>query len=505
MKKQAVKNEKGIKEISQRDVAYFLIRLAILLLTAFLCFYKLDAKYVDAWDEARHGVNAYEMANGGSIIQNTYLRQADYYNLKPPISMYGIMLGFKLGGNTVWGLRFCSAMVYLFLVAIAGKFAKRFGDLESFLVMLFLALNTTAFQAHMIRSGDADSLYVFFFSMAMFAMMNIEMDVRYVYLCGLLASLAFLTKSFHALLIPAIGFVYLLITGLIKKMKVKDWLIFLAALLGPVLVWGLLRMRIDGTTFLKAMWETDVLGRTSGELKNNISPFTYYLEYFFGASSGKVTIYACALVILLIGVFRYPYIVSFARRSKWLGFALWLVVPFLAFSLVTNKLIWYVYPALIPLLMVAGIFTAKLIQDKQLGKGLRIIASIITCFLVVYFARQEVLTINAQGANEIQTLLGKINNEAMVIGCDAYVEYRQEDSIGDTKAWCQQDVFVMEITGDYHCINGGLEELEKQNQSNDSKKILLIYNQSLQLNHELLKDLEPVLRSENYNVYVISK
>ena len=60
---------------------YILCYILLLGLVIFLAFYRLDAKYVDPWDEARHGVNAYEMANGGSLVQNTYLRQADYYNL----------------------------------------------------------------------------------------------------------------------------------------------------------------------------------------------------------------------------------------------------------------------------------------------------------------------------------------------------------------------------------------------------------------------------------------
>lgn len=77
-------------------------------------------KYVDPWDEARHGVNAYEMANGGSLIQSTYMRQADYYNLKPPLSMYGIMLGMAIFGNTVFALRFYAALSYVLLALCVG-------------------------------------------------------------------------------------------------------------------------------------------------------------------------------------------------------------------------------------------------------------------------------------------------------------------------------------------------------------------------------------------------
>jgi len=101
-----------MKTIPKKTIWYPILFILLIGLIAFLSFYKLDVKYVDPWDEARHGVNAYEMANGGSLIQSTYMRQADYYNLKPPLSMYGIMLGMAIFGNTVFALRFYAALMY---------------------------------------------------------------------------------------------------------------------------------------------------------------------------------------------------------------------------------------------------------------------------------------------------------------------------------------------------------------------------------------------------------
>ena len=39
----------------------YLIYLGLTLVAAFLCFYKLDVASLQHWDEARHGVNGYEM------------------------------------------------------------------------------------------------------------------------------------------------------------------------------------------------------------------------------------------------------------------------------------------------------------------------------------------------------------------------------------------------------------------------------------------------------------
>ena len=43
------------------------------LMTAFLCFRCLGIKAIDSWDEARHGISAYEMLKNGNFLENTYL------------------------------------------------------------------------------------------------------------------------------------------------------------------------------------------------------------------------------------------------------------------------------------------------------------------------------------------------------------------------------------------------------------------------------------------------
>ena len=472
--------------------------LLVLGLVIFLSFYRLDAKYVDPWDEARHGVNAYEMANGGSLVQNTYLRQADYYNLKPPMSMWCIMLSMKLFGNTVFALRFYSAFCYVLLTALAGLFARQYGRLESLLVMIFLAVNTTPFQAHMIRAGDADSLYVLLFTLAMFAMMKVGENVRYVYACGLLFALAFLTKSYHAGVILAIGGLYLLLTGDLLRMKVRHFCGFFAATVLPVLGWALLRMRIDGLTFLKAMWETDVLGRTDGTLQNNIAPFSYYFSYYFGATSGKVTVYLCALVICLIGGFLFSDRLGWKNRRQYLGYVLWFAVPMLAFSAVKNKLLWYVYPALIPLLMAAGILLGKILKKRECLPVLRGLLAAAAVCAVCYFVRAELTVISQQGGNEFQMLIADAARESGLRGCEVYVEYDPDNSV-----WNQQDVFVAEISGDYSCVNGGMTYLLTRDVYQGEEGLLFVSEESYGDSSALYEDRDLVTRSENFRVYRI--
>ena len=105
---------------------YWIFFAAACLTLAFYCFRCLDVQYVDSWDEARHGVNAYEMIQNGDYIRHTYNYVVDDWNLKPSISYWGIILGFRIFGYSVLGLRFCSALAYLLTGIGCGLFAKRY-------------------------------------------------------------------------------------------------------------------------------------------------------------------------------------------------------------------------------------------------------------------------------------------------------------------------------------------------------------------------------------------
>ncbi len=476
----------------------------LIALIAFLSFYKLDAKYVDPWDEARHGVNAYEMANGGSLFQNTYLRQADYYNLKPPLSMWCIMLGMAIFGNSVFALRFYSALCYVVLAVAAGLFIKKkYGNAESLFATAFLAVNTTAFQAHMIRAGDADSLFVLLFTLAMICMMQIPEKKSNLYWCGLFFSLAFLTKSFHAGVIAAIGGLYLILTGEIKKLSVKNWLLFLASIFVPLLLWAVPRAMIDGTAFFQKMWETDVLGRTDGTLQNNIAPFTYYAEYFFGASSGKVTPYLCALVICLIGLFLFSKSFAWKNREKYIGWVLWAAVPFAAFSLVTNKLLWYMYPVLIPLLLAAGIVTARVLKNSQVLVAMRSVFAVVVVFVLLYFTGNVYDTICSQGPNEFQELVKEVAAFEEYQGCDAFVDYGLNEDGSIQSAWSQQDVFVAQAYGDFNCVEDGYMGLMLRSTLTGETGLLFVGDDVYEEYGSFYKEREIIARSEHYYALLV--
>lgn len=480
----------------------------------YLCFYHLDVKWVSEWDEARHGVNAYEMYKNKNLIINTYNYSNDYWNLKPPLSYWGIMLGFKLFGFQVFSLRFYSALSYFITCIVASLFAKRTSKLASLFTMAFFCAGSLAFVAHMARAGDADSLYTMFFTISMLAMMKIHENKKMLYVSGLCFALAFLTKSWHAGMIVIIGGLYLLITGELKKLKPKEWLLFILSFTLPLFLWALARFIADGSTFFIEMVNQDLLNRTEGALEGHEFPLAFYFEYIFKGYYQNMDgtysliskdslygnyIYKFALAISSIGAIFFNVLFQKEYGKKFLGYLLWFFVPFIVFSITKTKLIWYVYPALIPLTMVAGIYTAKLLSSEQILFKVKWILLIVVTILLIKYTNMNINAIQEVKGDSFQSFIAdSVSQDSSYAGANAYVF--TGDSETPKTEWSQDVLFLGEINGDYRCIDGGLDAFLA---SQDSS-VLYISTNYYELYKEIeLRDCTILYQSEDY--YLLEK
>ena len=473
------------------------------LVLAFFCFRCLDVSYVDSWDEARHGVNAYEMIQNGDYIRHTYNYQTDDWNLKPSISYWGIVLGFRLFGYSVTGLRFISALSYLLTGIACALFAKKYSKEASILVLGFFCANERPLSAHLARAGDADALYMLFFTLAMLAMLRVRENHKRVYACGFLFSLAFLTKSWHAGMIAAVGGLYLLGTGELFRLKRKEWGGFLLSVFLPLLLWFGWRFTKDGFFFLRQMVEVDLLARTgSSNFEGHEFPFSFYYDMVFGAEG---FIYRWLMLICLAGLAAG--LVWLWKTRSWkqtresgtlqdvFGYLLWFLIPFLGFSLIRTKLIWYCYPCTVPLIMGAAVFLGKALnipfhmerekmeavclnrgtyKETAGGKiaGVKLAASLAIWILAAgcaagtgyYMWNSYLHVIREAHGDPFQLFIQEsVERDAEYAGVKAYICVPGEDpeKIGN---WDQNVLFMAEISGDFHCTDGGAEAFLKENE-----------------------------------------
>lgn len=462
---------------------------AACLTLAFYCFRCLDVQYVDSWDEARHGVNAYEMIQNGDYIRHTYNYQVDDWNLKPSVSYWAIALAFRIFGYSVFSLRFFSALSYLAAGIACGLFARRYSKEASIFVLGFFCANTRPLSAHLARSGDADALFFLFFTLAMLAMLRIRKKRSLLYFCGLLFSLAFLTKSWHAGMIGACVGLYLLFTGELFRLKLKEWGFFLLSVFAPLLFWFGWRFTRDGLAFPRQMLEVDLLARTgSSNFEGHEYPFSFYYDTVFG---DRAFIYPWLIGICLLGALAG--LVWIVWKKAWkkeifldcLGLCLWFFVPFLGFSLVGTKLIWYCYPCTAPLFLGAAILIGFFLRlplafgegeeafahagegkvgwKQEAFTGITGLFAAALIFMTVYYMRDTYFTVirGAHGDGLQLFVEESVDRDDAYAGRKAYIMAPTEkpENLG---SWDQNVLFMAEISGDFHCATGGVEGFLKE-------------------------------------------
>ncbi|MBU5487377.1 glycosyltransferase family 39 protein [Clostridium sp. MSJ-8] len=488
-----------MKKAKQKQELFCNIILILLFLVlAFITFYNLGEFKVNDWDEARHGVSAYEMLKNKNYIINTYNYENDYWNLKPPISFWMIMLSYKLFGTTIFTMRLYSALSIIILAICVVLFIKKKYDKFTAITWLFLfCCCAPIYYSHMGRNGDADAIALLFLTIAMLSMLKINTNVKNLYLAGFFFALVFLTKSWHSLSIVAIGGLFLIATGLIKKLKLKEWIYFLLSFIVPIGAWGILRYCNDGSKFFVNMVQYDLLKRTSTGIEGNGQNFFYYFKYLITHNLFQAT----SIVILVIGfILLFKKVknsktkTSILNKNDTIGYLLWIFVPLILFSLAKTKLDWYIIPIMIPVLIVASIIFSEIIKNSNQNKILFRVISLVFIALNLLNFIKIVNYINNPLKDSLQDFItNEVSTNTDLKGDNAYIDV-------DTSNWSQSLLFLGEIEMDFKCNDGGISSYLK-----DNSKSVLITTKEKYLNNKDLNKEDILVQSSNGNYILLYK
>jgi 4-amino-4-deoxy-L-arabinose transferase-like glycosyltransferase len=448
------------KSISFIEENYRIFLAIILAVAAFNLFYNLGVEPIRDWDEARHGVNAYEMLRNKDYIVNTFAYEADYYNLKPPLSYWMVMAGYKLAGFTPLGLRIFSAISAFSTILIVALFVKyKHGVLASIISAAVLTSTVQYIISHCARTGDADSLFVLLFTLSMLSMALMEKSRRWLYLAGFSFSLAFLAKSWHSGAIAAVGGIYILFSGYILKIKLKEWALFIASTVLPVLLWGVVRYTRDGFEFFKEMITYDLLARTATPLEGHAGSVYYYiltLRYY----------YFYWIIIICAGFLLY---LLFCRedlkQQGWryvLALALWIVVPLLLFTKAKTKLSWYIIPIYPAMAICIGVFCSNLLKLKGRNLVLKLIVSVALLGSFYKSERMILDKIVKVEPNGVQNTLMLLKGSREFRGANIYTVC---GTYGGPKHWDQSAFLAAELYGDLKPQGGGVDNFMKDSSS----------------------------------------
>ena len=438
--------------------AIYIFFLGIVVLSIFI---RLGAGEVLQTDEATHGVNAYEMLRHGNALVNTYKYAVDYFNSKPPLSLWCIMLSYRIFGTGSFGLRFASAISGCLLCIIFSVFLKKnYGAAAAISFTAAFPLMTALFEFHMFRAGDMDAIYCLLFGIAMIALYETSKGKKgMLQLYGAAFGLAFLAKSIHAGVILVIGCLFL--PCMWRNLKRKS--VILAALIAAGIpgIWALARFRFDGTGFLYTM----VFGEASDKIRSSVN-----LAYLQDIVKSKIWIMMLAVLLLdlLTGLTdreRKGSIRTFlaARCKDNYLYILWLCVPVLLYSCAGSHMPWYIYTSYIAAAVVTGITVQDIVRRLCHRKILLTIFMLLYCTICLTVAGRQLQRLNLSGTggnpglqcySALQEFKEKYGNKYNAR--KVYIE-NNDNVYAEQGVWENDYVFYAETSNDFRCCDGGVK------------------------------------------------
>lgn len=368
-----------------------LIILVVLFLSCIPYFCKLDSLPIQLWDESRVSMNALCMYYNGDWGMTYYLDEPDMWNTKPPLLVWLQVIFMKLLGPGELAIRLPSALaavatgILLFWTA-----RKVYGNNLSGVIAAFILSTTPLFvNAHGMRTGDYDSLLLFWVSAFIFCSFfcsqsyrheRIKEAHRYLYIASLALSLAVLTKGVQALIVVPAVLAFVIFYGGPRRI-LKDKHLYFAFLLFVLIAgaWYLGR-EIKSAGYLQAIWENELGGRyfDSDSLLNRKSGYFYPTYLWEEYRWGTAIFGGCLLYAVLYG----------RKRSR--VFALYLalcIVFYLSIlSMSVTKIWWYMLPIVPPMtLIIAGIGVPVMYRLKKLYRP-AVIAPVSLLLVVFFFA-----------------------------------------------------------------------------------------------------------------------
>ncbi|CDD46576.1 putative uncharacterized protein [Firmicutes bacterium CAG:534] len=413
-----------------------------------LCFYHLGEAGTHNTDEARHIANAYEMFKNHNFWINTYRQETDYFNYKPPLSMWCIMLNFQIGGISLFTARVYSAIcMMLSYAAIVFFLWKKMNPLSTIFFGLAFVSGLDLFLFHAARSADADAVYLLCYIGAMLFLYLSEEKPYCMIGCGLCLSLAFMAKCMH--IATAIVILLCYLPRLYKRLKAKHWILGGLAAIIPTGIWAVIRLSYDGLTFFRGMISQEVTGKI---IANN-----RYFGYVFYFLKQPVMV-ICLAGILLLAIINKSFSLKKLVKSRLYLFVLWAVVPFVIYSASGSFTEWYVYTCFFPVYILFAVGFSELFQVRK-WTAVKALFSVALGICVIVQARQAVIklstlryTCNVDIREDMQSLIA---DHPEYRGSRIYLENsRQEYNLQNE--WEQNCVADAYLAGDLQPINGGV-------------------------------------------------
>ena len=262
-----------------RQRCAFALAAGVLLLALFNVTFRLHRQPVQEWDESLYATSAWEMMQSGNWVAHTFRGELDYYNTKPPLNIWLIVLSFKSFGVGLVSLRIASIVATLLSVAVLMWWARRrFGEPTGLLGGLVLSSMFAFFYVHSGRTANTDAINTLLVVLTAVTVSEARGARWRLLWLGPIFAAVFLLRGM-AVLMPA---VIALAAAVWSRQARRDRLAPAAGALLlfaiPVGAWMLARWRLDGWAFIARLFWYDFVARSVSNIEEHPGSVFYYLN-----------------------------------------------------------------------------------------------------------------------------------------------------------------------------------------------------------------------------------
>lgn len=345
---------------------------ALLVLCAFLFFFRLGGMALTDPDETFYAQTAKEMLNKGEW-HTPYLYGEPQFE-KPIMIYWLIEASYKFLGVNETAARLPSAVMGL--LGVIGMYLLGrllFGAKAGFLSALILATNVEYVILSRACITDMTLTVFMLFGIFFFLYGYIKEKGYFCILSSAMFGLAVLTKGPIAIILPAIAFLFFIVFaggGIAKLKKIPFALAFLAFVLvaGP---WYLIAYKLHGKEFIDAFFGFHNVTRFM-QSEHKIGSQVYYNIPVILAGFFPWSVFLPFGFWHIVGKIRNTQHTIHNTRNGCIFAAIWFLVFFIFFTASSTKLPTYVFPCFISLALIVGILWNDFLERTKVARSVDI-------------------------------------------------------------------------------------------------------------------------------------
>lgn len=319
------------------------------LLFSFIMFFRIDWLSLANWDEAWYGGIARGIAQTGNFMKMDWNGKIYYHH--PPLGFILMALSVKMFGITEFAVRFISAtlglgsIVLLYFIGTKLFKSRLVGFVSS------LILGTSVWYLIRTRSGDLDSIFVFFYLLTIYFSLKVKDNFNW-FIATMIAFACLIMSKTLAGASAGVLILFLNITDVFKSKRN-----FLKAIVGVLLFFAIVTpwYYVQLTTFEHFYEEHFIaVGMRNKSFSSMFHIETFLPMFYLHMGIRKWYYIWIASVGLVIITLRFI-------KKEFFLILLWNLIVLYPFLTTNETHIWHLIPVYLPmsLIIAGGVFWGK--------------------------------------------------------------------------------------------------------------------------------------------------